>query len=447
MDFNIIDQAKSVVTPEIVQKVAASTGESPLNTGRAIYGAFPTLVAGLAHRASTPQGASSLLDTLRRGDFSGPADRPGSERGAAEALREGHGLVGEIFGERRGSVSEALAAHSGVKSSSASHILALAAPLVAGLLGRETTSGGITGLVQKLASQKRAIVEDPNTPAGLGPALLSEGRWSEDEEPSAVVHSERPIGQGMYGGRVSEPRRVEEPRWGADEPLWVDQHAQGPSRRVPPWAVILGLGAAALAAWGVIGSMRAHRFERGVTERQPVMTAPPGVERPQTGPSAEPRTALAPVGTGPGAVTQLPNGKTLNLEPGSPEAEFADTLGDSNAPLPRKFQLDSLRFETNSATLPGDASQTIDSLASTLVAYPSARIRIDGYTDNVGHESVNQTLSWARANSIRTSLVDRGVSADRIEVTGDSSRREAAPNDSDRGRMLNRRSEVTLLSR
>jgi outer membrane protein OmpA-like peptidoglycan-associated protein len=448
MDSNIIDQAKSVVTPEIIQKVASSTGESPQNIGRAIHGAFPTLLAGLAHRASSPEGASSILDALKRGDYTGTAEGPGTEGGGAPELQDGHGLVTKIFGDRGPHVAEALAAHSGIKSSSASHILALAAPLVAGLVGREVVSGGAGGLMQKLASHKKAILEDPNTPSGLGSALGSEGRWS-GEEPYGVVQSQRPTRPGMFAAGSEEPRRVEEPRR-FEEPRWVEQRSHGVGHKRPAWGLILALGAIALGLWGIFGSLRGRVPERGVTERQ-VMNAPQqvmNVERQvMHAPSPESRPAPTPAASGPGATTQLPNGKTLNLEPGSPEAEFADTLGDHSAPLPRKFQLDSLRFETGSATLPGDARTTVDSLAATLLAYPSSRVRVDGYTDTAGDEPVNQTLSWARANSIKTALVERGVSADRIDVAGQASNGQVARNDSDRGRMLNRRSEVTLLSR
>ena len=66
---NVIDRAEGIVTPEIVDKIAASTGESPENTRKALRGALPTILAGFAHSASTPDGASSLLGTLRDGRY------------------------------------------------------------------------------------------------------------------------------------------------------------------------------------------------------------------------------------------------------------------------------------------------------------------------------------------------------------------------------------------
>jgi hypothetical protein len=277
MDSNIIDQAKGLVTPEMLQKVASSTGESPENINKAIHGAFPTLVGGLAHRASTPGGVSSLVDALKSGSFTGAGEKPDEGRGGAEA-QEGQGLVSKIFGDRGAQVTEALAAHSGIKSSSASHILAMAAPLVAGLLGRELTSGGAGGLVQKLTSHKEAISKDPHTPSGLAGALGSLGTGSKDE-PAAAVPSRRPAAEGEDAARNEEPRRAGEPRW-------VEQKPHGVQHRRAPWAPLLILGAIALGVWGMFGALRGRVADRGVTERQPVMTAPSVESRPAPGPDA-----------------------------------------------------------------------------------------------------------------------------------------------------------------
>jgi hypothetical protein len=100
MDLNIIDQAKSLVTPEIVRKVASSTGESPENIGKAIHGAFPTLLAGLSHRASTPDGQSSIMNALKEGNFSGAGQTPSGDGSGASEAQGGQNLVSKIFGDR-----------------------------------------------------------------------------------------------------------------------------------------------------------------------------------------------------------------------------------------------------------------------------------------------------------------------------------------------------------
>jgi outer membrane protein OmpA-like peptidoglycan-associated protein len=200
------------------------------------------------------------------------------------------------------------------------------------------------------------------------------------------------------------------------------------------------VGAALLAAWGVFVSLRGHAPERGVMERQPTTSAPP--------PPQPPPEPAAPAPTeAPGAGVRLPDGKTLDAPPDSAQADLARTLSDGAARLPRSFRFDALKFETGSATLPAGARKTIDDLATTLRAYPAARVRIDGYTDDAGDDPTNQKLSQARANTIKKDLVAKGVSGDRIETTASGARGRVAPNDSDQGRSLNRRSEIVLLRR
>lgn len=47
-----------------------------------------------------------------------------------------------------------------------------------------------------------------------------------------------------------------------------------------------------------------------------------------------------------------------------------------------------------------------------------AHIHVDGYTDRLGSDAYNQTLSTRRANTVREYLVSKGVAADRIDATG-----------------------------
>ncbi|HEY2368585.1 MAG TPA: OmpA family protein, partial [Polyangiaceae bacterium] len=67
--------------------------------------------------------------------------------------------------------------------------------------------------------------------------------------------------------------------------------------------------------------------------------------------------------------------------------------------------------------------------------------------DAVGDDGVNRPLSWQRAETVRTLLIDRGVVADRIVSVGHSEKAPIADNASAPGRAENRRVEATLLAR
>jgi outer membrane protein OmpA-like peptidoglycan-associated protein len=419
MESKVIDRAKEWITPEMVQRAASSTGELPENVGKAIGGAILTILAGLSHRASTPEGASSLQNTFRekQHDYADLGTKLRSDGDHREIVEEGHGLVRKVFGDRTSEARDALAHHSGVKSSTAMQVLAVAAPLVASALAPEIVSVGVAGLVQALASRKTAIAQHPDTPPGV-----------------ARMFEEGPRAQGA-GEATGEPRPETRPSGG------VERRRSGGAR--PHWGMLAALAAVGLAAWGTFAWLRgpAPLPMQGVTNRQPPSeTVPPVPEgpTPPVSPSAQ-RTPTAGI--------HLPNGKPLDVAAGTPEADFARALGDKAVALPHRVRFDSLRFQTNSSSLSGEGKKTIDELSEALHAYPSSRVRIDGFTDNVGSHGVNQALSEARARSVRSALTGKGIARERIQTVGAGKKQPVAKNDSAGGRTANRRSEVVLLSR
>ena len=103
------------------------------------------------------------------------------------------------------------------------------------------------------------------------------------------------------------------------------------------------------------------------------------------------------------------------------------------------FQLDSAEFEQ-------DTEQMLDTqVVPVLRENPEVRVRIDGYTDNSGDAAYTQQLSERRAQTVRTHLISRGVSGDRVEAKGFGEENPLHSNDTRDGRKLNRRTEITAL--
>ena len=67
---------------------------------------------------------------------------------------------------------------------------------------------------------------------------------------------------------------------------------------------------------------------------------------------------------------------------------------------------------------------------------------IYGHTDNAGEDNYNQRLSEKRAQSVYDYLVSMGISASRLTYKGFGATKPVAPNDSEEGRKLNRRTEI-----
>ncbi len=76
---------------------------------------------------------------------------------------------------------------------------------------------------------------------------------------------------------------------------------------------------------------------------------------------------------------------------------------------------------------------------------PSMMVEIGGHTDSLGPEEYNQMLSQRRANAVKKYLERLGVDGKRINAVGYGESRPVAPNDSQEGRRLNRRTEFTIL--
>jgi photosynthetic reaction center cytochrome c subunit len=113
------------------------------------------------------------------------------------------------------------------------------------------------------------------------------------------------------------------------------------------------------------------------------------------------------------------------------------------------FDFDRLNFATGSAELDAAASQAqLDNVAEILRAFPALRLKVGGYTDNVGDPAANKTLSQDRATAVVTALTGRGIDAARLEAEGyGSDHPVCAANDTEDCRAQNRRIAMRVLSK
>jgi OOP family OmpA-OmpF porin len=100
---------------------------------------------------------------------------------------------------------------------------------------------------------------------------------------------------------------------------------------------------------------------------------------------------------------------------------------------------DRIYFETNKATLTNESLWQLSNVASILKRFPTAKIKIGGYTDNSGNPLLNLRLSKERAEAAMASLVSLGVPAERLTAAGYGALDNIATNDTEEGRALNRR--------
>jgi outer membrane protein OmpA-like peptidoglycan-associated protein len=101
-------------------------------------------------------------------------------------------------------------------------------------------------------------------------------------------------------------------------------------------------------------------------------------------------------------------------------------------------------FDTGRYSLKPGAREKLAKVAGILLAYPGLNIEVGGYTDNVGGDGMNQTLSEHRAGSVRDYLVQQGVATNSVSARGFGNTLPVASNGSSAGRQQNRRVELLV---
>ncbi|AUX85237.1 outer membrane protein Omp38 [Acinetobacter tandoii] len=102
-------------------------------------------------------------------------------------------------------------------------------------------------------------------------------------------------------------------------------------------------------------------------------------------------------------------------------------------------------FDTNKSNIKDQYKPEIAKVAEKLVEYPNATARIEGHTDNTGPRALNERLSLARANSVKSALVNEyNVDASRLSTQGFAWDQPIADNKTKEGRAMNRRVFATI---
>jgi outer membrane protein OmpA-like peptidoglycan-associated protein len=101
-------------------------------------------------------------------------------------------------------------------------------------------------------------------------------------------------------------------------------------------------------------------------------------------------------------------------------------------------------FDFNKYTLKPEARERLARISGIVLAYPDLKLQIEGYTDAIGSEEYNQTLSEKRAEAVRDYLVSSGVSMNNVAAQGMGKADPVADNSSAAGRKLNRRVEMIV---
>lgn len=116
--------------------------------------------------------------------------------------------------------------------------------------------------------------------------------------------------------------------------------------------------------------------------------------------------------------------------------------------IDRKFE--DINFGFDKHNLTDYAKSTLDKTAAEirqLIAEDNElQVNLEGHTDSIGTVEYNQRLGAKRANVVRDYLVEKGVGAARISTSSAGEKEPIATNETDKGRLLNRRVEIRATS-
>jgi len=101
-------------------------------------------------------------------------------------------------------------------------------------------------------------------------------------------------------------------------------------------------------------------------------------------------------------------------------------------------------FDTGKYTLKQPTQISLAKVAGILQAYPGLKLQVEGYTDSVGSDELNQKLSENRAGAVKDFLVTQGVSINNITAAGYGKSKPVADNGTAAGRQQNRRVQLVV---
>jgi OmpA-OmpF porin, OOP family len=384
----MVDNVRDLVSPALVSVVSRQMAESQVAVSKGLNAALTAIFSTVASRADDLGFMSNLADLAAKSAAgSQPLDAIGglvpSPAGIDTTTSIG-GWLSSLFGHNVSDVSDSIARYAGISRSSAAALLAIAAPLALGYIGRLVRSEKLTaaGLAALLREQRTELAG--SLPAGL-------------RMPGALKPYET--------GRTAVKERA----------------ATGWS--VPLMALLGALGIGGLIWWARQQPVEVARVD--IVEIEPLSSK-----------------AVGTTGTLPGTVARtVPGDVTITFPKGSVERRLSMYLATAH-PGVETFNFDRIAFDSDSSGLTAESNEQLDNIATILRAYPRASVTIAGYTDSSGSEAANLALSRARANAVAARLTAAGVSSERVHAAGYGSEKPMADNSTEAGRAQNRRVEL-----
>ena len=139
--MTLIDEILNGIGSDGMDTLGRSLGLDAQTTSRALGAALPMLLASLSRNAASPEGSAALMSAIDRNHDGSVFDDIGGYLARAGAGGDGEKILAHALGSQRQPAARAIGGASGIDTARAMHLLAMAAPLVLGALGRARQQG------------------------------------------------------------------------------------------------------------------------------------------------------------------------------------------------------------------------------------------------------------------------------------------------------------------
>lgn len=175
--MSLLTDLFSTLDQRSLSGIGSALGESEQTVSRGMQPAIATVLGGLATKADNPNFLRKALDFVPSGTTHSWASlATGLANPASPGAAAGKGILSTLFGNSEGMITQALGAGTGLTSGLTGSLLAMAAPMVMGFIGRRVhdqgmNMGGLGGLLQREVPGIRE-----NVPAGVSNLLWPAAR-------------------------------------------------------------------------------------------------------------------------------------------------------------------------------------------------------------------------------------------------------------------------------
>lgn len=142
----------------------------------------------------------------------------------------------------------------------------------------------------------------------------------------------------------------------------------------------------------------------------------------------------------------LPANFNANYDLTAPQLELViQTVSTCSEQFDKKITAQTIRFTTDNSQVDVKAKKTLDEILEFSVSCPNSIIQVAGHTDGRGSSSYNMKLSVKRTEAVVKSLIERGMSENKLKAVGFGETKPLSKNTSSLGQANNRRIEFKYL--